>query len=52
MPTETLSGWIHILILMDEAVLFSTTRNGIKTKVAVLQGFCNDYIMKVNSANM
>ncbi len=48
---EPFLGWVHILLLMDDTVLLSTTREGIARMLAVLVDFCKEYEMKVNCAN-
>ena len=45
---EPFLQWLHILMLMDDTVLLSTTRTGIIHKLKVLHGFCETYGMKVN----
>ena len=42
--------WLHILVLMDDTVLISTTRCNIIKKVSILQEYCNEYGMKVNQS--
>lgn len=43
-------AWLHILVLMDDTVLLSTTRNNMINKVTLLQKYCLDYGMKVNQS--
>ncbi len=47
---EPFLEWVHMLMLMDDTVLLSTTREGIAKKLAVLVDFCKEYEMKVNCA--
>ncbi len=42
--------WLHVLILMDDTVLLSTTRERIISKLSLLKQFCDEYGMKVNAA--
>jgi len=41
-------SWLHVLVLMDDTVLLSTSRAGMSKKMSILLEFCNDYGMKVN----
>lgn len=41
-------SWLHVLVLMDDTVLLSTSRAGMSKKISILLEFCNDYGMKVN----
>ena len=41
-------AWLHVLIFMDDTVLLSTSRNGILTKLSILNEFCITYGMKIN----
>ena len=43
-------GWLHILVLMDDTVLLSTTRGGMIQKLNLLDQFCNSHGMIVNSS--
>ena len=45
---EPFIGWVHILMMMDDTVLLSTTREGILKKMDVLADFCEEYRMVVN----
>ncbi len=40
--------WLHILILMDDTVLLSTTRERMIQKLSLMNKFCDDYGMEVN----
>ncbi len=41
-------GWLHILVLMDHTVLLSTSRDGMRKKIRLLQNYSTDYGMKIN----
>ena len=41
-------GLLHLLLLMDDTVLFSTTEEGIKWKFKKVLDYCKDYDMKIN----
>ena len=38
----------HLMVLMDDTVLFGTTREMIKKKFEILMQFCEEYGMEVN----
>ena len=40
--------WLHILMLMDDTVLLSTSRSGMEKKLNILCKFCEEYGMKIN----
>ena len=46
--TDGFLGWLHILVLMDDTILLSTTRCGMMEKVNLLNQFCNSHGLKVN----
>ncbi len=41
--------WLHILVLMDDTVLLSTTRQGMQHKLRLLHEYCKHYKMLVNN---
>ena len=41
-------GVLHILLLMDDTVLFSTTRQGLIKKFKLTLHYCNEYNMVIN----
>lgn len=41
--------WLHLLVLMDDTVLLSTTRRGMKQKLTLLNEFCVNNGMVVNN---
>ena len=41
-------AWLHLLVLMDDTVILSTTREGMLRKLKILHEFCNQNNMKVN----
>ncbi len=47
--TDGLLTWLHILMLMDDTVLFSSTRHGMECKLRLLNEYCQDYGMLVNN---
>ena len=40
--------WLHVLVLMDDTVILSTSRNGMMNKLGFLNQFCQNNGMKVN----
>ncbi|XP_068242383.1 uncharacterized protein [Palaemon carinicauda] len=41
-------AWLYVLVLMDDTVILSTTRNGMLNKLGLLNQFCQNNGMKVN----
>lgn len=41
-------GWLHVLMLMDDAVLLATSRENMIRKLKIVSKFCDDYGMKFN----
>ncbi len=46
---ETFIDWLHILLFMDDTVLFSTSRANTLKKLSILKEFCDEYGMKINA---
>ena len=42
--------WLHVLVMMDDTVILSTTREAMLHKVSLLQRFCQIYEMKINQS--
>ena len=42
--------WLHLLVLMDDTVLLSTTRRGIQEKLELLNQYCHTHQTKVNNS--
>ena len=40
--------WLHLLVLMDDTVFLSTSRESMMMKLTLLKHFCDNYGMKVN----
>ena len=49
-PNDGFLGWIHCLLLMDDTILLSTTREGCLAKLTILQQFCEDSGMVINQS--
>ena len=47
---ERFLDWLHVLVLIDDTVLLSTSRANLIRKVEILDQFCRDYVMTVNNA--
>ena len=41
-------GGLHVLLLMDDAVILATNREMCKSKLSILYQYCNDYGMVIN----
>ena len=48
MADDGFLGSLHILLLMDDAVLLATSRENIRKKLSVTQCYCNVYGMSMN----
>ena len=46
---ENFIEWLHILMLMDDTVLLSTSRETMSKKLSILNTYCRDFGMKVNN---
>ena len=42
--------WLHSLVLMDDTVLLSTSRQGMHSKLTLLNEYCKGYGMSVNNS--
>ena len=49
-PNDGFLGWIHCLLLMDDTILLSTTREGCLAKLTILQQFYEDSGMVINQS--
>ncbi len=41
-------AWLHVLVLMDDTVLLSTSRRGMISKIGILNQFCGTHGMSIN----
>ena len=48
-PLDGFLSWLHILVMMDDTVLLSTTREGMIRKIEILHDFCSSHGMVVNN---
>ncbi len=42
--------WLHMLVMMDDTVLLSTSRNNMLKKLSLLQEYCIEYGMRVKQS--
>ena len=42
--------WLHVLVLMDDTVLLSTSRNNMLRKLRLMKDYCRDYGMEINQS--
>lgn len=47
---EVFIEWLKILMFMDDTVLLSTSRENMYIKLRILQEYCKEYGMRINSA--
>lgn len=47
-PNDGFLGWLHCLLLMDDTIILSTTRDGLKDKMEILLAFCDESGMVIN----
>ena len=49
-PLDGFLAWLHIMVMMDDTILLSTTKNGMEYKIRILYEFCDSYGMIVNDS--
>ena len=49
-PDDGWLKWLHSLMLMDDTVIFATTRERMAEKLSILEEYCSEYGMIVNEA--
>ena len=47
-PPDGFLSWLHVLMLMDDTVIFATSRESLIRKLGVLKEYCDEYGMQVN----
>ena len=47
-PIDGFLGWLHILVMMDDTVLLSTTKQGMIDKIKILNDYCKSHGMIIN----
>ena len=48
-PIDGFLTWLHILVLMDDTILLSTTKDGMINKLKIMHDFCDSYGMILNN---
>ncbi len=49
-PDDGFLKWLHLLILMDDTLLLSTSRARMKEKLSLVKQYCDEYNVRVNLA--
>ena len=47
-PADGFLSWLHLLMLMDDTVIFATSREKLVKKLEILNEYCSEYGMQVN----
>ena len=47
---ETIIQWLHCLMLMDDTVIFATSREKVQEKLNILKEYCSQNGMRVNES--
>lgn len=47
-PVDGFLAWLSVLVMVDDTVLLSTSRQGIETKIKILQEFCSFHGIIIN----
>ncbi len=42
-PVDGFLAWLHVMVMMDDTVILSTTRGGMKRKIEILYDFCRSH---------
>ena len=48
-PADGFLAWLHVMVMMDDTILLSTTKEGLERKIQILFEFCHSYGMIINS---
>ena len=49
-PVDGFLSWLHIMVMMDDTILLSTSREGMLNKIKILYEYCSMYGMIVNNS--
>ena len=49
-PFDGFLSWLHIMVMMDDTILLSTSREGMLNKIKILYEYCSMYGMIVNNS--
>ena len=47
-PCDGFLSWLHLLMLMDDTVIFATSRKSMEKKLNILKEYCDEYGMQIN----
>ena len=47
-PPDSFLSWLHVLMLMDDTIIFATSRKKLMEKLEILNEYCSEYGMIVN----
>ena len=47
-PSDGFLSWLHLLMLMDDTIIFATSREKLVKKLEILNEYCDEYGMQVN----
>ena len=47
---DDILSWLYVLVMMDDTVILSTTREGRINKIQIMHEFCRSYVMIVNNS--
>ena len=49
-PPDGFLSWLHLLMLMDDTIIFATSREKLIKKLEILNEYCGEYGMQVNES--
>ena len=49
-PLDGFLSWLHVLMLMDDTIIFATSREKLVEKLGILNEYCVEYGMQVNES--
>ena len=49
-PIDGFLEWLHVMVMMDDTILLSTTKEGMKSKIKILHEFCISHGMIINES--
>ena len=49
-PLDGFLAWLHVLMLMDDTVIFATSRKELTNKLEILREYCDEFGMQVNES--
>ena len=48
-PVDGFLSWLHVLVMMDDTILLSTSRESMQNKIKIMYDFCNSHGMTINN---